>query len=47
MLNEDLPGYRQSIAERWGYRCVAKERAETELPQALPGREIKQRANRS
>jgi DNA-binding NarL/FixJ family response regulator len=35
LLNEDLPGYRQAISERWGYACVAKERAETELPIAL------------
>jgi DNA-binding NarL/FixJ family response regulator len=35
LLNEDLPGYRQAIAERWGYECVAKERAEIELPDAL------------
>jgi DNA-binding NarL/FixJ family response regulator len=47
LLNEDLPGYRQSIGERWGYGCVAKEHAESELPLALPGREIGHRANRS
>ncbi|MEO6197285.1 MAG: response regulator [Dehalococcoidia bacterium] len=35
LLNEDLPGYRQAIADRWGYDCVAKERAEAELPSAL------------
>jgi DNA-binding NarL/FixJ family response regulator len=35
LLNEDLPEYRRAIAERWGYRCVAKERAESELPDAL------------
>jgi DNA-binding NarL/FixJ family response regulator len=35
LLNEDLPGYRQAIADRWGYGCVAKERAEAELPEAL------------
>ena len=35
LLNEDLPGYRQAIADRWGYVCVAKERAEAELPNAL------------
>lgn len=35
LLNEDLPGYRQAIADRWGYECVAKERAEIELPDAL------------
>jgi DNA-binding NarL/FixJ family response regulator len=35
LLNEDLPGYRRAIAERWGYDCVAKERAESELTPAL------------
>lgn len=35
LLNEDLPGYRRAIAERWGYECVAKERAESELPATL------------
>lgn len=38
LLNEDLPGYRRAIAERWGYSCVAKERAESELPQTLDSR---------
>jgi DNA-binding NarL/FixJ family response regulator len=47
LLNEDLPGYRQSITERWGYQCVAKENAETELPPMLTGRSIGQRAGRS
>jgi DNA-binding NarL/FixJ family response regulator len=37
LLNEDLPEYRQAIADRWGYRCVAKEHAESELPEALAG----------
>jgi len=38
MLNEDLAGYRLAIAQRWGYDCVAKEHAESELPQLLdPG----------
>lgn len=32
LLNEDLPGYRHAISERWGYACVAKERVESELP---------------
>lgn len=45
LLNEDLAGYRQSIAERWGYRCVAKEDAEAELPRLLlGGRGIERRA---
>lgn len=35
LLNEDLPEYRQAIADRWGYRCVGKEHAESELPEAL------------
>lgn len=35
LLNEDLPEYRQAIAERWGYVCVGKEHAESELPAAL------------
>ena len=36
LLSEDSPGYRRSIAERWGYACVAKDRAESELLQVLP-----------
>ena len=47
LLNEDLPGYRRSIADRWGYDCVAKEHAETELPLTLPGREVSRGASRS
>jgi DNA-binding NarL/FixJ family response regulator len=35
LLNENLPEYRQAIADRWGYLCVAKEHAESELPEAL------------
>jgi DNA-binding NarL/FixJ family response regulator len=35
LLNEDLPEYRRAIADRWGYRCVAKEHAESELPETL------------
>lgn len=35
LLNEDTPGYRHAIAERWGYMCVAKEQAERELLEAL------------
>lgn len=36
LLDEDLPGYRRSIADRWGYDCVAKESAACELPLVLP-----------
>jgi DNA-binding NarL/FixJ family response regulator len=36
LLDEDLPGYRLAIAERWGYSCVAKESVASELPGVLP-----------
>jgi DNA-binding NarL/FixJ family response regulator len=36
LLSEDSPAYRHSIANRWGYACVAKDRAESELLQVLP-----------
>lgn len=36
LLSEDTPGYRLAIADRWGYACVAKDRAESELLQVLP-----------
>lgn len=36
LLDEDLPGYRRSIADRWGYACIAKESAASELPLSLP-----------
>jgi len=36
LLSEDTPGYRSAIADRWGYACVAKDRAESELLRALP-----------
>jgi DNA-binding NarL/FixJ family response regulator len=36
LLSEDTPGYRSAIADRWGYACVAKDRAESELLQVLP-----------
>ncbi len=36
LLSEDTPGYRRAIADRWGYACVAKDRAESELLQVLP-----------
>jgi DNA-binding NarL/FixJ family response regulator len=35
LLDEDLPDYRRAIADRWGYACVAKESAASELPSAL------------
>lgn len=36
LLSEDTPGYRRAIADRWGYACVAKDRAESELLYVLP-----------
>jgi len=45
LLNEDLPEYRQAIADRWGYLCVGKEHAESELPQALVAGSIAQSAS--
>jgi DNA-binding NarL/FixJ family response regulator len=36
LLDEDLPGYRRAIAQRWGYACVAKESVASELPGVLP-----------
>ncbi len=36
LLSEDTPGYRTAIADRWGYACVAKDKAESELLQVLP-----------
>ena len=36
LLSEDSPEYRRAIADRWGYACVAKDRAESELLQVLP-----------
>ena len=35
LLSEDTPGYRSAIADRWGYACVAKDRAESELLRVL------------
>jgi hypothetical protein len=35
LLDEDLPEYRRAIAERWGYACVVKESAASELPLSL------------
>lgn len=35
LLNEDLPGYRRAVTERWGYECVAKEHAESDLSRTL------------
>ncbi len=36
LLSEDSSEYRRAIADRWGYVCVAKDRAESELLQMLP-----------
>lgn len=47
LLDEDLPGYRHAISERWGYACVAKERAETELPIALAEAPARRTASRA
>lgn len=38
MLNEDSDDYRAAVAERWGYSCVAKDQAETDLPRLLSSR---------
>ena len=38
MLNEDSDDYRDAVAERWGYSCVAKDKAETDLPRLLRSR---------
>ena len=35
LLDEDLPEYRHAIADRWGYVCIAKESAASELPLSL------------
>jgi DNA-binding NarL/FixJ family response regulator len=35
LLDDDLPEYRLAIAERWGYLCISKESAASELPQAI------------
>ena len=35
LLNENLPEYRQAIADRGGYSRVGKEDAQSELPEAL------------
>ncbi len=39
MLNEDSDDYRAAVAERWGYSCVAKDKAETDLPRLLSSRQ--------
>jgi DNA-binding NarL/FixJ family response regulator len=44
LLDEDLPGYRGAIADRWGYECIAKESAASELPRALPALPAARRA---
>ncbi len=38
MLNEDSDDYRAAVAERWGYSCIAKDKAETDLPRLLSSR---------
>lgn len=45
LLSEDSPGYRRAIADRWGYACVAKDRAESELLQVLPPARARDRAS--
>ncbi len=45
LLSEDTPGYRSAIADRWGYACVAKDRAESELLQVLPPARTRDRAS--
>lgn len=35
LLDEDLPAYHLAIDARWGYRCVAKESAVSDLPAVL------------
>ena len=35
MLNDDSKQYRQAIAERWGYDCIAKDQAEVDLEAAI------------
>lgn len=45
LLDEDIPGYRLAIADRWGYSCIAKESAASELPFVLgmtPGKKALQ-----
>jgi DNA-binding NarL/FixJ family response regulator len=36
LLDDDLPEYRRAIADRWGYACISKESAASELPRAIP-----------
>jgi DNA-binding NarL/FixJ family response regulator len=38
MLNEDSEDYRAAVLERWGYSCVAKDKAEIDLPHLLSTR---------
>jgi chemotaxis response regulator CheB len=38
MLNEDSDDYRAAVAERWGYSCVAKDKAEIDLRLSPPRR---------
>ena len=38
MLNEDSEDYRAAVLERWGYSCVAKDKAESDLKRLLSAR---------
>ncbi len=38
MLNEDSSDYREAVAERWGYSCIAKDKAEIDLAALLESR---------
>ena len=38
MLNEDSEDYRAAVLERWGYSCVAKDKAELDLKRLLSAR---------
>jgi len=35
MLNEDSSDYREAVADRWGYSCIAKDKAEIDLATLL------------
>lgn len=39
MLNEDSEDYRSAVLERWGYSCIAKDKAETDLPHLVSARQ--------
>lgn len=38
MLNEESQDYRAAVHERWGYSCVVKDKAETDLKRLLSAR---------